>query len=480
MKLNEVKYKLLVDGMTCNGCEVKIERKLKQIIGIISVNADYSNNLVTVIFDNSQINLREIQKAIIKLDYAIVGSTQIQDSKDVTQSHSDIGFRTKNVKEKNLTKNASSKSEIFNITDFLLIVASIYAISMILKRFRVFEIFNNFPEASQGASYTILFLIGVMTSVHCIAMCGGINLSQCVNSNINGSVNKMAMMKPSFLYNSGRVVSYTIIGGIVGALGSVMSFSPFMKGMIAFVAGMFMILMGLNMLNIFPWLKKFSLRMPKIFINKLDTGKNNSSFYVGLLNGFMPCGPLQSMQLFALSTGNPIKGALSMFFFSMGTFLLMFLLGALSSLLTKKFTSKMMSISSVLVIFMGIFMFNNGIGLAGLSLPTFSMMKSNDSSNNSKVSAIVNEDSKVQTVSFDLTTTSYEPITVKAGIPVKWIINADASQITGCNNEVIVPKYNISKKLVPGENIIEFTPEEVGTIPYSCWMGMIRSSITVE
>jgi hypothetical protein len=44
---------------------------------------------------------------------------------------------------------------------------------------------------------------------------------------------------------------------------------------------------------------------------------------------------------------------------------------------------------------------------------------------------------------------------------------------------MIIPKYNIEKKLIPGDNVIEFTPEEAGTIPYSCWMGMIRSSITV-
>jgi len=85
----------------------------------------------------------------------------------------------------------------------------------------------------------------------------------------------------------------------------------------------------------------------------------------------------------------------------------------------------------------------------------------------------------VQVVAIDLKPNSYAPIIVQKGIPVKFIINAENQNINGCNNAIIIPKYNIQKALEPGKNIIEFTPEEAGTIPYSCWMGMIGSSIKV-
>ena len=62
---------------------------------------------------------------------------------------------------------------------------------------------------------------------------------------------------------------------------------------------------------------------------------------------------------------------------------------------------------------------------------------------------------------------------------MQWNIQAEAGDINGCNNRIIVPEYNIEKKLEPGDNIIEFTPTESGTIPFSCWMGMIRSEIYV-
>ena len=82
--------------------------------------------------------------------------------------------------------------------------------------------------------YGLLFAVGLLTSLHCIAMCGGINLSQCVTYKFNeNETNKITKLKPSLMYNAGRVASYTLIGGIVGALGSVITFSGTAKGIVA-------------------------------------------------------------------------------------------------------------------------------------------------------------------------------------------------------------------------------------------------------
>ncbi|MEI6579856.1 MAG: sulfite exporter TauE/SafE family protein [Eubacteriales bacterium] len=436
-------------GMTCVNCENRIENRLKKMKGVTGVKASYSHANVKVTFDTNSVKLPEIEDAIEKLDYK-VKTNQPQKGKDAP------------VKKANITQ----------ILGIGIIVLAAY---VVINRFGGFNLFNSFPQAKQFAGYGTLFFIGLLTSVHCVAMCGGINLSQCVphaaESGSNGS--KFANLRPSILYNLGRVISYTVVGGIVGALGSVVSFSGAAKGIVAIIAGIFMVIMGLNMLNIFPWLRRFNPRMPKFFAKKInEQKKSNSPLYVGLLNGLMPCGPLQAMQLYALSTGSPVKGALSMMVFSLGTVPLMFGLGALSSVLSKKFTVKMMTASAVLVLLLGVFMFSNGMSLSGFSLPSFSA-GSSQSDDSIKVA------NGVQTVTTRLSPNSYEPITVKAGVPVKWIIQANAGDITGCNNEIIVPKYNIQKKLVAGDNIIEFMPGESGTVPFSCWMGMIKSSITI-
>jgi sulfite exporter TauE/SafE len=91
-------------------------------------------------------------------------------------------------------------------------------------------------------------------------------------------------------------------------------------------------------------------------------------FIVGLLNGLMPCGPLQAMQLYALSTGSVIMGAASMFVFSAGTVPLMFALGAVNSVLNARFSRVMTTVSAVLVLVLGLAMLTNALALLGINL----------------------------------------------------------------------------------------------------------------
>lgn len=438
---------ILIDGMTCVNCENKIERKLASTIGVRSVQVSYTKGNAIISYDPEIISLDKIKEIIEGLDYHVKKQIQKVNNK-------------------------------VDITTIVAVAAIMLSLFMLINRFGGSQIFNAFPIAKEGMGYGMLLIIGLLTSVHCVAMCGGICLSQCVPSNTadKGSAIKRSALRPSILYNVGRVISYTVIGGIVGAIGSVVSFSGPLKGLVQILAGVFMVIMGLNMLNLFPWLRRFNLRMPKVFANKINAQKrSNSPFYIGLLNGLMPCGPLQAMQLYALSTGSPLKGAMSMLLFSIGTVPLMFAFGALSSLLSKKFTHKMMSVSAVLVVILGIFMLNNGATLSGILIPSITSSAQNNNSN----SNIAKVEDGIQTVTTKLTSGRYEPIVVQKGIPVKWIIQAKDSDINGCNNSIVVPKYNLTYDLKAGDNVIEFTPTESGTFSYSCWMGMIRSKIRV-
>lgn len=93
------------------------------------------------------------------------------------------------------------------------------------------------------------------------------------------------------------------------------------------------------------------------------------------------------------------------------------------------------------------------------------------------VAATVEDD--VQYVTSSLSGGRYESITVQQGIPVKWTINVPSGALNGCNNSIIIPEYDLQIELKTGENVIEFTPDKAGTFAFSCWMGMIRSSISV-
>jgi sulfite exporter TauE/SafE len=346
-------------------------------------------------------------------------------------------------------------------------------------------------------------------------MCGGINLSQCLVQKPDGS--SQAGWKPSLLYNGGRVISYTLIGGIVGALGAVISFSGAAKGIVAILAGLFMVVMGINMLGLIPALRRFQIRMPEGIRTRL-MGKSGERgpFVVGLLNGLMPCGPLQTMQLYALGTGSALAGALSMLVFSLGTVPLMFGFGAISTLLSKKFTRSVLRFSAALVVILGLIMMQRGFNLGGMQVfgLTSLTQKSSESvtrpgdssvSNDSTVAlndttSVLNDDKTagsvttptdssdaggvktedgVQVVQGEVKSRSYPAITVKKGVPVKFNMHAGANSLNGCNGTVVIPEFNIEQKLQPGDNILEFTPLKAGTIGYTCWMGMISSTITV-
>lgn len=336
MEQNVVENTLTIRGMSCPNCEIRIENKLKTILGVLSVKAKYTDECVNLTFDSSKASVSEIIGALESLDYSV---------KSIDEQHTALHNKKTALKGKQI---------IISLGVIAVIVATI----LIIRSTVGLDLIRNI-DPSMG--YGILLVIGLINSLHCITMCGGINLSLCVAYK-SKSENKAAQLLPSLLYNSGRVISYTIIGGIVGTLGSVINISSGTRGVGAIIAGTFMVLMGLNMLNVFPGLRKIVLKMPKIFGNAVYSGVGSKGpFIVGLLNGLMPCGSLQTMQLYALGTGSFISAALSMFFFSLGTVPLMFSFGAVSSMLSKRFTANMMKMSAVLVMSVGAVMFIMGI-----------------------------------------------------------------------------------------------------------------------
>ncbi len=457
------KKTLYIENMTCAHCESRIEQELQKQKGITDVTASYVSGSVTVTFDENTIGLEQIIAVLEGIDYLVK-----------REGLEPVEYGNKNAdKTGALGRESKGSRDYSNIVGVAIILFTAYIIAW---RFNLLHIFYDFPLAAEGMGYGMLFLVGLMTSIHCVAMCGGICLSQSIpTEGAAPSERRLYVLKPSLLYNLGRVLSYTLIGGIVGAIGSAVSFTGTMKGIVQILAGVFMVIMGINMLGIFPGLRRFNPRMPKQFAKKINAQRGGRGpFYIGLLNGLMPCGPLQAMQLYALSTGSPLKGALSMLIFSIGTVPLLFAFGAVSTFFHKKFTERMMTVSAVLVVVLGIFMFNNGISLSGFNLPTLTSQ-----AGTVKTSAVATIEDGVQTVTTGISSGKYESIVVQKGLPVIWTIQAEDGDLNGCNNRIIIQKYGIEKSLSTGDNVIKFTPEESGTVSYSCWMGMIRSKIVV-
>jgi uncharacterized protein len=450
MEMSNIKKKTLkIQGMTCSQCEKIIHKVLLKVVGISEAKVSFKESGAHIVYDSKKTTEEHINRAICDAGYEVLPDNRLAGKSGLTP---------------------------LQIAGVGVILAALY---MVVSRTVGF---NFIPELQSSMSYSMLFVVGILTSLHCIAMCGGINLSQCLTPRKDGTFTPG--WKPSLLYNGGRVISYTIVGGIVGGLGSVVSFSGGARGLIAILAGAFMVIMGTNMLGLVPGLRRFHIQMPAGIRNKLmGKGGERGPLVVGILNGLMPCGPLQAMQLYALGTGSIAAGALSMFFFSLGTVPLMFGFGAISTMLSKRFTKNMLRFSAVLVILLGVIMMQRGLSLSGT--PVFALPNAKPatetaiSAKDFEDGAIAKIENGIQTVKAEVLPSAYPEIIVQKGVPVRFNLHADSSNLNGCNRSIVIPDFNIQKQLQAGDNIVEFTPLKTGTYGYTCWMGMISSKITV-
>jgi sulfite exporter TauE/SafE/copper chaperone CopZ len=417
----------------------------------VKIKGIHCSNCINKI-TNALNNINDIKNVEIKKDIACVTYNNNLDIEIIINTLNDLGYETKkeyiNTDIKEIDTNIKFK-------EFIIILLFILLVIFIIKKIFGFNIFNLIPTIDSSITYGMLFLTGVFTSIHCISMCGSINLMATYNDS-----SKISLKKPLF-YNLGRVISYTILGGLVGLLGSVITLNEIARGIIILVCAVVMLLLSLRMLGILKLnFCKFKLK-PKI--------KTNSAFIIGLLNGFMPCGPLQAMQVYALSTSSFFKGALSMFLFSMGTVPLMLSAGVIFNLFKGQKRIIINKIAAILILVLSLSMLNRGLSTLGLNM--------NFNNYQEYTPSIIYED--YQIITFDLSYDNYQDIIIKKDIPVKMIINVEEKYLTGCNEEIYINEYGIKQKLEVGENIITFTPTKTGTFTYNCWMNMIKNKIKV-
>ncbi len=324
------------------------------------------------------------------------------------------------------------------------------------------NIFNMIPAIDSSITYGMLVVTGLLTSIHCVSMCGALSLTAA----FQGESGKKSLWRP-VLYNAGRLLSYTAIGCAAGMLGSVLSVGPAVSGTIILIGAGLMLLMALKMLGI--------IDLPELWCFRGgERAGGRNAFVIGLLNGFMPCGPLQAMQLYALSTGSALAGGTAMLLFGLGTVPLMLSMGVFVNAARGKWRARINKAASVVMLLLAVTMLNRGL----LSLNVdVSRLFERHQSYEGYTAAVLHDG--YQEVDLELGYGSYGDFVVLEGVPVRLNIHAEADHITGCNNAVVLRDFGTGVTIQPGDIIIEFTPEEAGEYTYTCWMNMIRKHIQV-
>ena len=406
--------KLYVEGMTCEHCENSVKHALKGMKKINNLKVDYVKG--TVSYDSEVDYSSEIARRLSSTPYKIVAKKEV----------------------------------IQKTTQFTLIMILILAFSGIL--------YNKFSLSafSTEIGLTGAFIFGLITSFHCMGMCGGIAVTQ-----IQSEVPSQNITK-SLIYNFSRIMTYALIGGTIGAIGQGLSLSFQTRGLIFLAIGGFMLVMGAKNIGL------IKLRIPilKIGISKKDS--KHSSVITGVLNGFMPCGPLQTMQVIALSTMSFMGGFTMMLAYGLGTVPMMFLFANVGSLIGKKYHGQLVKASGILVIVMAMSVIGQGVNALGITAPVVE-------SNSVSYATVVDG---VQIVNMEIN--GYYDISdvkVKKDMPVRIVMNA--TRLNGCIDTITIPEYNLAKGLVLGENIMEFTPTSAGNLRLTCWMSMVSTSLEV-
>lgn len=445
-----------IKGMHCRSCELLIEDELKNIPGVKKVDVSHQKACAEIYYNSPSLKVNDVNNAIQKAGY-------------------NVGF--------------SEKPPIFskNIDDYMDIIYVIFPLFFLYILIDGLGFTKYFAtSANHPTNLFAVALIGLTAGFStCMALIGGIVLG--VSSKFSQShlgASSIEKFKPHLFFNFGRILSYTLLGGLIGVIGSFFQFSGTTLGLLTAVVAIVMLTLGLQLTGLFPRIKTVSFTLPKSLGKILgikersnDGYSHKNSFFLGASTFFLPCGFTQAMQLYAVSTRSFVSGAAIMGVFALGTAPGLLSIGGLTAAIKGVFAQKFFKFAGVVVTVLAIFNLNNGLNLLGKN--PINSIKSLFSSTVSANASDTKIEQGVQIVRMDQTSGGYSPnqFTVTAGTPVRWIINSKDPHT--CAASIVSTKLGIRKSLEPGENVIEFTPKEKGTINFSCSMGMYTGSFNV-
>ena len=222
-------------------------------------------------------------------------------------------------------------------------------------------------------TYGTAFVIGIIASLStCMAVVGGLVLSMSATFAKEGD-----KVRPQLLFHAGRLLTFFVLGGVIGALGSAFALSTTATLALSLLIAIVMLILGINLLDVFPWAKKLQPAMPK-FLAKHAYGASKlnhtlTPFLVGIATFFLPCGFTQSMQIYTLSTGSFLTGALTMGAFAFGTLPVLALISFSSfSIQKSSYAGIFFKTAGLIVILFAFFNLINALVTIGLIQPLFS------------------------------------------------------------------------------------------------------------
>ena len=337
-------YAFHISGMHCPSCVALTESELGDLPGVTSVKASLSAHSLEVAGDFGNKPPERI-------------------AADFTEVLSKHGFAVSLEK-----KTASARWSDFRLAAPF--AAVFIALFIALQKLGVV----NWVTTGSHVSYGSAVMIGVIASLSsCMAIVGGLLLSISANFAKRGEA-----VRPQLLFHVGRLASFFLLGGVIGAAGSVFRFGAGGIFAVEGIVSAVMLILGINLLGIFPWMNKLQPALPA-FVGRHVQGLKEinhtaTPLLVGVATFFLPCGFTQSMQLYSITTGSFFTGAMIMLSFALGTLPVLALLSFSSfSIRNAARSGVFFKTAGLVVIFFSLFNLEIALVGAGLLPPLFNL-----------------------------------------------------------------------------------------------------------
>jgi len=326
------------------------------------------------------------------------------------------------------------------------------------------------------------------------------------NTDPHGSPSASHVALPIVLFLASKLVAYTILGLLLGWLGSALALTPQVRALVQIAIGIFMLGTALRLLNVHPIFRYFNIEPPKKITryirrkSKHSDGQFVTPIFLGALTVLIPCGITTAMMALAIGSGSPIAGALIMAAFIIGTSPAFFGLAYFATKLGEKMHEKFLKVAGAVILVLGLFAIESGLNLAGspVSFTAFvqtlasqraaSQVAANQASipvtgeaaspASSPAAGGAQQPASSDTLNMTATSQAYSPqvIQAKAGQAYKLVI--DSKDNRGCGRSVVIPALNLQTTLAEnGQSVIDLPAQKPGTMRITCIMGMYNSRI---
>ena len=333
-------YTFHVSGMHCKACSIFIEEAIKGLPQVESAHVSLAGNRVTV-----------------SGEFADTPETIAEELTKLVQSH---GYAISVERARHIAKWGDF---VYALPLALVIIAAFF----LLQKAGLVSLITG-----SGVNYGTAFIIGLIASVSsCLAVVGGLVLSLSASSAKEGGT-----WRTQSLFHIGRIGGFFVLGGLVGLLGNSLHLGLTANVALGAVVALVMLLLGINLLDVFHFTKRLQLTLPARLSKSVLHGGTRDHYFAPVLIGvgtfFLPCGFTQSMQLYALSTGSFLQGAMTMLVFALGTLPMLALLsfGSLT-IAHKPWKGIFFKTAGIIVIALALVNLANALATAGVISPLF-------------------------------------------------------------------------------------------------------------